>query len=253
MSPSRGKPHVRPLQFEGGGRERVAAPSRRFPDPDSSVDCSQATGLAQIAGHPRVARAVCDGRTRGDTAQNAAELLLEAAIRPSLGPLIGVARRILHDGDLARDAVQEALISLWLEDELPPNPPAWLVRAVVLRSLQMNRGRARRRKHEGQACRERVEPSDRDDPARILVMRELRERLLAAVRLLPKLHQEVFTLRTIEGMEYESIALQLQVPIGTVRSRLSRARIEIRRVVEESLSDDLAEVATNPSLPARLS
>src|SRR3954454_19720694 len=89
-------------------------------------------------------------------------------VEPLHDPLIALARRILRSDDLARDAVQEALLSLWLEAEVPPNPRAWLVRAVVHRSLHLMRSRARRRRHEGLACRQHPESSDQDDPARRL-------------------------------------------------------------------------------------
>ena len=44
------------------------------------------------------------------------------ATRPLLGHLVSIARRILGDEDAARDAVQEALVSLWLEDAMPVEP-----------------------------------------------------------------------------------------------------------------------------------
>jgi RNA polymerase sigma-70 factor, ECF subfamily len=251
MSPSRGKLPLRPLPIGAGAGCRAAVKNRKVVDVDPTDDCHNATASGLIGGDPDIARVGTDGWARGGAAHNFNDLQLGTAMRPLLGSLLGVARRILHDSDLARDAVQEALISLWLEHKLPPNPPAWLVRAVVLRSLQMNRGRARRRKHEGRACLERVERTDRDDPARILETRELRETLLAAIRLLPEMHREVFTLRIVEEMDYESIALELQIPVGTVRSRLSRSRNEIRRVVQEILSDELAVANIDPCSPER--
>ena len=53
-----------------------------------------------------------------------------AATRPLLGSLVAVARRILRDEDAAWDAVQEALISLWRESEMPLNVRSWLLRTV---------------------------------------------------------------------------------------------------------------------------
>ena len=56
----------------------------------------------------------------------------------------GAWRGGLHGEDLADDAVQEALLSLWKEGRMPQNPEGWLVRAVVHRSLHLNRSRRRR-------------------------------------------------------------------------------------------------------------
>ena len=73
-------------------------------------------------------------------------------VSPMLSRLHRLARRILRSDDLAEDAVQEAILTLWKEGRLPPNPAAWLSRAVVHRSLHLNRCRCRRRRHELRAC-----------------------------------------------------------------------------------------------------
>src|SRR5262249_23196258 len=65
--------------------------------------------------------------------QSAWEDQCAAVVQARLPRLQRLARRILHSDDLADDAVQEALVSLWQEGRLPPNPEGWLVRAVVLR------------------------------------------------------------------------------------------------------------------------
>jgi RNA polymerase sigma-70 factor (ECF subfamily) len=53
-------------------------------------------------------------------------------------------------------------------------------------------------------------------------------------------HREVLVLKDIEGMKYEEIAEMLGVPIGTIRSRLHRARLELRELLppeEDELRD----------------
>jgi len=45
-------------------------------------------------------------------------------------------------------------------------------------------------------------------------------------------HREVLVLKDIEGLKYEDIAEILGVPIGTIRSRLHRARLELRELLE---------------------
>ena len=49
------------------------------------------------------------------------------------------------------------------------------------------------------------------------------------------MHRTVITLRDIEGMSYTDIAQVLDIEIGTVRSRLSRARARLRRLLEDVL------------------
>ena len=56
--------------------------------------------------------------------------------------------------------------------------------------------------------------------------------LEAAIAKLPQEQRQVILLVGLEGMRYEEVALILQVPIGTVRSRLSRGRDQLRRLMD---------------------
>jgi RNA polymerase sigma-70 factor (ECF subfamily) len=76
-----------------------------------------------------------------------------------------------------------------------------------------------------------------DDPAEETAKREHAEHLGAAFDELSPEHQAVLTLRVVEGLSYEEIAKSLQVPIGTVMSRLSRARRELRARLEARTGD----------------
>jgi RNA polymerase sigma-70 factor, ECF subfamily len=145
-------------------------------------------------------------------------------VSPLLGPMNALARRILRSEDLALDAVQEALLSLWREPEPPPNPRAWLVRAVVHRSLHLLRSRTRRRRHEGLACLRRREASDRDDPMLVAQGADVAGKMREAFSEIAPEYREVLMLRAVEELDYDAIARTLRIPIGTVRSRLNRSR-----------------------------
>src|SRR3954447_26014098 len=121
-------------------------------------------------------------------------------VAPLHDPLIALARRVLRSDDLARDAVQEALLSLWLEAEVPPNPRAWLVRAVVLRSLHLLRSRARRRRHEGLACLQHPESSIKDDPARRFESEDTLVKVHGAFAEIAPEFRDVLVLRAVEQM-----------------------------------------------------
>jgi RNA polymerase sigma-70 factor (ECF subfamily) len=157
------------------------------------------------------------------------------ATRPLLGHLVSISRRILGNEDLAWDAVQEALFSLWLEGEMPTDLRAWLARAVVYRSLHLSRCRSRRRRHEDRARSEHNEESDRDDPARHLEGQELRQIFNEALSQIGPEHRDVLVLSVVEQMDYESIADALNIPVGTVRSRLNRSRRAFRDVLVRML------------------
>jgi RNA polymerase sigma-70 factor (ECF subfamily) len=152
-----------------------------------------------------------------------------AAVLQGLLPrLQRLARRILHSEDLADDAVQEALLGLWQEGRMPANPDGWLVRAVVHRSLHLNRSRRRRRGHEERAGAARPELDPRGDAARAIEAQELAQAIAAHLDRLPERLRAVFVLHEDERRDYESIAAALGVPVGTVRSRLHRAREALR-------------------------
>jgi RNA polymerase sigma-70 factor (ECF subfamily) len=160
------------------------------------------------------------------------------AVTPHLDRLVTAARGILGSDDLAWDAVQETLLSLWREEKLPLNLPAWLARAVFHRSLQCLRTRTRRRKHEERAASARLEGSWRDDPSWVAESREIRSTVETALAQLPDDQREVFVLRELEQLDYDSIAEVLQVPVGTVRSRLNRSRLALREILGEQLSEN---------------
>jgi RNA polymerase sigma-70 factor (ECF subfamily) len=73
------------------------------------------------------------------------------------------------------------------------------------------------------------------DPERQALARERERALHAALRSLARPYREVIVLRDIEGLSYEEVALALSLNVGTVKSRLSRGRNELRRRLEGSL------------------
>jgi RNA polymerase sigma factor (sigma-70 family) len=151
-----------------------------------------------------------------------------AVVHTRLPRLQRLARRILHSEDLADDAVQEAFLSLWNEGRMPQNPEGWLARAVVLRSLHLNRSRRRRRGYEERASTLRPESDPRSDASWALELQEVAHAVAALLGRLPEHLRTVFVLREAEQCDYESIAAVLGVPVGTVRSRLHRAREAIK-------------------------
>ncbi len=154
-----------------------------------------------------------------------------AGIEPNLAYLLRVARRILGCDEQAHDAVQEALISLWREERLPPNPPAWLVQAVINRSLHARRCRERRRKHEARAGTKRLLHAE-PEHEHAVECDELRARIRAAVAALAEEYRVVFELREVHGLDYEAIAERVAIPVGTVRSRIHRARHQLQQILE---------------------
>ncbi len=77
--------------------------------------------------------------------------------------------------------------------------------------------------------------TSQDTPDRLLESEELEKVIFTALQQLPEDLRQAITLREIEGMSYEDIALAMKTPIGTVRSRIFRAR--------QFIEDRMAELA----------
>ncbi len=81
---------------------------------------------------------------------------------------------------------------------------------------------------------------DTDTPDRIAQREELRETVEAAIAALPEELREAIVLREIEGLSYEEIARAMDCPVGTVRSRIFRAREAIDGRIGPLIRDDEA-------------
>lgn len=79
---------------------------------------------------------------------------------------------------------------------------------------------------------------DTDTPERELMRQQLEQTVVAAVEGLPQDLREAITLREVEGMSYEDIAERMGCPIGTVRSRIFRAREAIDARMRPLLDHD---------------
>ena len=73
---------------------------------------------------------------------------------------------------------------------------------------------------------------DQASPDHVLLSQELEEKVFEAINHLPDDLKTAITLRELEGLSYEQIADAMECPIGTVRSRIFRAREAIDKVVK---------------------
>jgi RNA polymerase sigma-70 factor (ECF subfamily) len=142
-----------------------------------------------------------------------------------LARLDGTARMILRDGELARDAVQEAMIRAWrdlpgLRD--PDRFDAWLQRLLANACLDLVRRRKRR------VIEVELTPIDApsaNDFAGGLADRELLDQALGG---LAPGHRAVVALHYLLGMPLPEVAASLRIPLGTAKSRLHYALAAMR-------------------------
>lgn len=76
-------------------------------------------------------------------------------------------------------------------------------------------------------------PDDAPTPDEALLLKEEREALVRGLACLTQQHREILLMREMDGLTYEEIASVCQLPLGTVRSRLARARLALRRALAE--------------------
>lgn len=148
----------------------------------------------------------------------------EARVAPHLPAMRGAAARLLRSPDLANDAVQDALSLIWRRHPDAEMTPRVLSRFVVLAALTILRQRRRCEQHEHHWCASSTHPHPEHEPTARLEQAELAGELRAVLDELPDNLREPFVRYCLEGHDYRCIASDLEIPIGTVRSRLHRAR-----------------------------
>ena len=174
-------------------------------------------------------RGLVERAGRGD--HDAFAVLLHA----SIGRLEAVARLILRDQDLARDAVQDAFIRAWrdlpgLRD--PDRFDAWMHRLTVNACLDVARHRSRR------PIEVEFTPvlpiTTPDDSVRVAQ----RDELERGFRHLSTEHRAVLVLHYYVGMPMPALASTLGIPLGTAQSRLGRALVALRVAIGADPEDD---------------
>ena len=80
---------------------------------------------------------------------------------------------------------------------------------------------------------EEILPAAQDTPESILLRRSDWQLVQQALEQLPVTHREVLLLSEVEEMSYQEIAVTMSIPLGTVMSRLSRARRALRESVQQ--------------------
>jgi len=137
----------------------------------------------------------------------------------------------------ADDLAQETFVRAWgaigrFELGSPLYP--WLARIVTNQAFSLFRHRKRRPETSIEPLLEAGRQwGVEDDPAEHAAHGQRAARLRVCCGELAEEHQSVLALRVVQDLSYEEIARVLSVPIGTVMSRLSRARAELKRRLAE--------------------
>ncbi len=192
-------------------------------------------------------RAIVERIQNGD--QAAFRELFDRYHRRALAVAIGVVKNE-HD---ARDVIQDAFVKVHKNiDKFEGSSSfyTWLYRIVMNQCIDHIR-KGKRRKHvdfDEQVQREEESSSSLGatsgaldaNPSRAVLNRELGAAIQDALEQLPEHHRAVIVLREIEGLTYEQIAEVLDVPKGTIMSRLFHARRKMQEALGPYLKSEEA-------------
>ena len=180
---------------------------------------------------------------RGETAA------FERVVAEHTGDVYALLYRLTSDPEEARDLTQETFLRAFQSIGRfrgDANLKTWIYRIAVNQARNRWRWWRRRRRDVTvslDATNDRTEQplsanlrnEDAIDPEQETLAREREGHLRGALLELKRPFREAVILRDVEGFSYEEIADTLQISIGTVKSRLSRGRLELRRKLEGSL------------------
>lgn len=177
------------------------------------------------------------------------KIIFENHIVTLLGQLYGVARRLTRNDADAEDLVAETVVHAWRALDTLQNADAfrpWIFRILNNVFISETRRAAARPRFESTEC----EGTDNDqlefslfeqmhqpfllwfsNPEQDFLNTLLREDLERALATLPENHRIVVILSDLEAFSYGEIAESLDIPVGTVRSRLARARAALQKIL----------------------
>jgi RNA polymerase sigma-70 factor (ECF subfamily) len=158
-----------------------------------------------------------------------------------------VCLRLLKDRYAAEDACQETFAAAWKHrSQLRPNR-AWLLKVATNKCLDELRWRSRHRAQsmdedgEGEAA---YVASPAPSPEAVLLNGQAAEVLEHALSQLPWAQRLAIVLSDVEGWNYRQIAAACDVSIGTVKSRIFRARRTLRQLLAGQLFDEVTTGST---------
>jgi RNA polymerase sigma-70 factor (ECF subfamily) len=154
--------------------------------------------------------------------------------------LFNTVYRLLDNADDAQDVVQEAFLNAYQSLNNFKGDAlffTWLYRIAVNTAISYKRKQRAvlsiNTAGEHGAAIEPPDASEFSQPGHALEQREEERRIQNALNRLSVEHRAVLVLKDMEGEKYETMAEVLGVPIGTIRSRLHRARLELRALLEQ--------------------
>lgn len=159
--------------------------------------------------------------------------------------IYNICLRLLKTPDEAYDAAQEVCIKIWkqlasFKGESKFN--TWVYRVATNTCLDLLRQRKRRYENMFLTEEEEIQSDEKimdhamiwKDLSSHMAEKEVGEILWQGIQELKTDYRVIIVLRDIEGYAYEEIATFLEISVGTVKSRLSRARASLKKILEQN-------------------
>jgi len=156
--------------------------------------------------------------------------------------LFNTALRILGDEDMAADATQEAFLSAFraIKSFRGGSFKAWLLRTVTNACYDELRRLKRRPTTPLEPDREDGDEMDTPrwladpsmSPEQELEAEELEHAIQHCLEALPVEFRTVVVLADVQGLDYREVSTAIRVPLGTIKSRLARARLRLRECLQ---------------------
>jgi len=176
--------------------------------------------------------------------QRGNEEVFEDLVRRREREVYQVAWRLLGDPEDAREAAQESFLRAFRSLKRFRGEATFRTWIIGI-TINVCRNRAAAAEEKVRRRSRSTEPQEEDDPPEGLPVvdgapgperqvygGELKEALGRALLALPAEHREILVLREVQGLEYEQLAAALDLPVGTVKSRLCRARQALRELLQ---------------------
>lgn len=152
-------------------------------------------------------------------------------------PLLAYLTLLVRDSGVAEEVLQDTILVVWRSASRFRNESSvrsWVFAIARRRAIDRLRGMHDRLENDEHLA-SRID--DRPGPEELAISGATQTEIEAAIRALPRIHQEVLMLLFAYELSYAELSSVLAVPLGTVKSRVSNARKALRRELNQSRSD----------------
>ena len=180
----------------------------------------------------------------------------EQLVLDNQNKIYALALRLVDDREEAADLAQEAFVKAWQglgSFQGESSFATWVYRLTTNVCIDHLRKKKRREGVEPAVSLDDensgwAEPADRaSDPQQVLEQSERGQALARGLAKLPDWQRRVLVLRELSGLSYQEIGAALDIDLGTVKSRIARARLNLRKI----LLEDGNFFDCGPSKPAK--